>query len=82
MIKYYKYLSRSFSYIFFSVNRGETRVFPSQAAAHSGKKAGFLSRVNIEKLCAEKPGFFLHRRRLIPEKKPGFFPVRISKTYG
>ncbi|QTA89537.1 Uncharacterized protein dnm_055930 [Desulfonema magnum] len=23
---------------------------------------------------AEKPGFFLQGRRIIPEKKPGFFP--------
>ncbi|QTA90651.1 Uncharacterized protein dnm_067120 [Desulfonema magnum] len=26
--------------------------------------------------------FFLQRRRIIPGEKPGFFPVRISKTYG
>ncbi|QTA86694.1 Uncharacterized protein dnm_027180 [Desulfonema magnum] len=43
-------LSKSFLYIFFSANRGETRLFPSQAAGHSGKKAGFLFRANIENL--------------------------------
>ncbi|QTA93106.1 Uncharacterized protein dnm_092030 [Desulfonema magnum] len=32
------------------MNHGETRLFPSHAAAHSGKKAGFLSRANIENL--------------------------------
>ncbi|QTA85935.1 Uncharacterized protein dnm_019520 [Desulfonema magnum] len=30
---------------------------------------------------AEKPGFFLCRRCVIPEKKPGFFLGRILKTY-
>ncbi|QTA86767.1 Uncharacterized protein dnm_027910 [Desulfonema magnum] len=45
-----KYLIKSFLYIFFSVNGGETRLFPLRAAAHSGKKAGFLSRANIEDL--------------------------------
>ncbi|WP_207683686.1 BrnT family toxin [Desulfonema magnum] len=39
----YKYLSKSFLYIFFPRT-------------------------------AEKPGFFLHGRRVIPGKKPGFFP--------
>ncbi|QTA86682.1 Uncharacterized protein dnm_027060 [Desulfonema magnum] len=28
--------------IFFSANCGETRVFPSRTAGHSGKKAGFF----------------------------------------
>ncbi|QTA86322.1 Uncharacterized protein dnm_023440 [Desulfonema magnum] len=32
------------------MNGGETRLFPLRAAAHSGKKAGFLSRANIEDL--------------------------------
>ncbi|QTA86976.1 Uncharacterized protein dnm_030030 [Desulfonema magnum] len=32
------------------MNRGETRVFPSPEADHSGKKAGFLSRADIENL--------------------------------
>ncbi|QTA93625.1 Uncharacterized protein dnm_097290 [Desulfonema magnum] len=36
-----KYPIKSF-YIFFSANGGETRLFPSGAADHSGKKAGFL----------------------------------------
>ncbi|QTA89307.1 Uncharacterized protein dnm_053570 [Desulfonema magnum] len=34
-----KYLSKNFLYIFFSANGGETRLFPSQAAGHSGKKS-------------------------------------------
>ncbi|QTA88888.1 Uncharacterized protein dnm_049350 [Desulfonema magnum] len=28
---------------------------------------------------AEKPGFFLHGRRVIPGKKPGFFPGKYKK---
>ncbi|QTA91093.1 Uncharacterized protein dnm_071580 [Desulfonema magnum] len=32
------------------MNRGETRLFPSAEADHSGKKAGFLSLANIENL--------------------------------
>ncbi|QTA91935.1 Uncharacterized protein dnm_080080 [Desulfonema magnum] len=40
----HKYLSKSFLYIFFSVKGGETRVFPSRAAGHSGeKKPGFFT---------------------------------------
>ncbi|QTA89987.1 Uncharacterized protein dnm_060470 [Desulfonema magnum] len=31
-------------------NGGETRLFPSEAADHSGKKAGFLFRTDIRKL--------------------------------
>ncbi|QTA90209.1 Uncharacterized protein dnm_062700 [Desulfonema magnum] len=34
----------------FSANRGKTRVFPSGAADHSGKKAGFLLRAAIGNL--------------------------------
>ncbi|QTA92503.1 Uncharacterized protein dnm_085830 [Desulfonema magnum] len=30
---------------------------------------------------AEKPGFFLCRRRIIPEKKPGFFPDKYKKLF-
>ncbi|QTA88559.1 Uncharacterized protein dnm_046060 [Desulfonema magnum] len=42
-----KYPIKSFLYVFFSVNCGETRLFPSAEADHSGKKAGFLSLANI-----------------------------------
>ncbi|QTA88016.1 Uncharacterized protein dnm_040560 [Desulfonema magnum] len=42
--------SKVFYTSFFSVNRGETRLFPSAEADHSGKKAGFLSLANIENL--------------------------------
>ncbi|QTA85634.1 Uncharacterized protein dnm_016450 [Desulfonema magnum] len=45
-----KYPIKSFLYIFFSANRGETRLFSSGAADHSEKKAGFLSRANIGNL--------------------------------
>ncbi|QTA90377.1 Uncharacterized protein dnm_064380 [Desulfonema magnum] len=34
----------------FSANLGETQLFPSGSADHSGKKAGFLPRANIENL--------------------------------
>ncbi|QTA92398.1 Uncharacterized protein dnm_084780 [Desulfonema magnum] len=37
-----KYLNESFSYIFFSAGNRETRLFPSRAADHSGKKPGFF----------------------------------------
>ncbi|QTA88549.1 Uncharacterized protein dnm_045950 [Desulfonema magnum] len=39
---FYKYPIKSFLYIFFSVNGGEIRLFPSQEADHSGKKPGFF----------------------------------------
>ncbi|QTA89476.1 Uncharacterized protein dnm_055320 [Desulfonema magnum] len=46
----YKYPVKSFLYIFFSVNGGETRLFRSREADPSGKKAGFFFRANIEDL--------------------------------
>ncbi|QTA88044.1 Uncharacterized protein dnm_040850 [Desulfonema magnum] len=45
-----KYPIKNFLYLFFSVNRGENRVFPSPEADISGKKAGFFSLANIENL--------------------------------
>ncbi|QTA87816.1 Uncharacterized protein dnm_038530 [Desulfonema magnum] len=44
------YACKNFLYISFSVNSGETRLFPSEAADRSWKKAGFLPLTNIENL--------------------------------